>query len=125
VVCYVLAVHRSVCGWRIWITNGVFCRYDCWSFIKVIIVSLFGFLYELIKGCIGIRLVNRKSIRYTLIAISHFSRADTETGYELDGRGFIPGRGKRFSPIHSVQTGSEAHTASYVTGTQGSFMGIK
>jgi hypothetical protein len=32
----------------------------------------------------------------------------------------IPGRGKRFSLIHSVQTGCGAHPASYTMGTRGS-----
>jgi hypothetical protein len=40
------------------------------------------------------------------------------TGYGLDGRSSIPGRGKRISLLLSVQTGSRAHPASYpiVTG---------
>jgi hypothetical protein len=41
---------------------------------------------------------------------------------ELDGRGSIPGRGK-ISLRHSVQTGSEAHPASYPMGTGGAFPG--
>jgi hypothetical protein len=36
-------------------------------------------------------------------------------GYELDGQGSIPGRGKNF--LHSVQTGFEAHPAFYPMGT--------
>jgi hypothetical protein len=39
------------------------------------------------------------------------------TGYGLDGLGSIPGRGKRF--LHSVQTGSGPHPASYPMGTDG------
>jgi hypothetical protein len=36
-------------------------------------------------------------------------------GYELDGWGSIPDRGKRYFLLHSVQTGSGAHPASYTT----------
>jgi hypothetical protein len=42
---------------------------------------------------------------------------------ELDGRGVgvrVPVEA-RFSPLHSVQTGSGAHPASYLMGTGGSF----
>jgi hypothetical protein len=46
-------------------------------------------------------------------------------GYGLDSRGSIPGRGKRFSLLHSVQTGSGAHPASYPMGTAGDFPGGK
>jgi hypothetical protein len=45
--------------------------------------------------------------------------------YGQDGRGSIPGRGKRFSLLHSVQTGSEDHLPSYQMGTEGSFPGGK
>jgi hypothetical protein len=31
----------------------------------------------------------------------------------MDGRGSIPGSGKRFSVVHSFQTGSGVHVASY------------
>jgi hypothetical protein len=43
------------------------------------------------------------------------------TGYRLDGRGSIPGRGKRFSVFHRVQNGSGVHPAPYKMGTEGSF----
>jgi hypothetical protein len=43
------------------------------------------------------------------------------TGYKLDGQGSIPGRYKRFSVLHSVQTDPGAHCASYPVGTGGSF----
>jgi hypothetical protein len=46
-------------------------------------------------------------------------------GYELDGQGSIPGKGKNCSLLHSVQTGSEAYPASYPMGTGGSFPGSK
>jgi hypothetical protein len=42
-------------------------------------------------------------------------------GYWLEGRGSTPGRNKRFSPLHSVQTGSGTHPASYRMGIGGSF----
>jgi hypothetical protein len=48
--------------------------------------------------------------------MSRDSSVDIGTGYGLDGRGSIPGRGKSF--LHSVQTGSEAHPASYPMGTR-------
>jgi hypothetical protein len=40
--------------------------------------------------------------------------------YRLDGRGWIPSRGKGFSSSLCVQTGSEAHLA-YPMGTGGPF----
>jgi hypothetical protein len=43
------------------------------------------------------------------------------TGYGMDGRGSIPGKSKRFSSLHSVQTGSGAHPALYPMGAGGSF----
>jgi hypothetical protein len=43
------------------------------------------------------------------------------TDYRMDGRGSIPGRGKRFSLLWSVQTGSGAHPASYLMGSWGTF----
>jgi hypothetical protein len=42
-------------------------------------------------------------------------------GYGLDGRGSIPGRGKIFFLLHSVQTESETHPASYSMGTRDKF----
>jgi hypothetical protein len=47
------------------------------------------------------------------------------TSYGLDSRGSIPGSGNRFSILHNVQTGSEAHPASYPVGIAGCFSGIK
>jgi hypothetical protein len=41
--------------------------------------------------------------------------------YRLDVRGSIPDRDRRFSLLHSFQTGSEAHPASSPIGTGGSF----
>jgi hypothetical protein len=43
----------------------------------------------------------------------------------FEGRGigeFIPGKNKKFSLIHSVQIGSGARSASYLIGTEGSFL---
>jgi hypothetical protein len=42
-------------------------------------------------------------------------------GYGLDDRSSIPGRGKNFSLLHSVQNGSRVHTASYPMGKGCSF----
>jgi hypothetical protein len=46
------------------------------------------------------------------------------TGYGLDRPGSIP-FSARFSLLHSVQTESEAHSASYPMGTGGSSPGTK
>jgi hypothetical protein len=53
------------------------------------------------------------------------SSVTTVTGYGLDGSGSIPGRGERYFLLHGVQTGSEAHTASYPMGTGGSIPKVK
>jgi hypothetical protein len=45
-------------------------------------------------------------------------------GYGLGSRGSIPVI-VRFSLLHSVQIGSEAHPTSYPMGTCGSFPGVK
>jgi hypothetical protein len=39
----------------------------------------------------------------------------------FDDLGYIPGRGKRFSLFHSIQTASGAHPVSYPVGTGDSF----
>jgi hypothetical protein len=39
------------------------------------------------------------------------SSVGTVTSYGLDGRGLIPGRGKDFSLLQSLQTGSRADSA--------------
>jgi hypothetical protein len=49
------------------------------------------------------------------------SAGGVKTGYLLDGPCSIPGNG-RFSLLHSVQTDSGAHPASYPMGTGGSFV---
>jgi hypothetical protein len=54
---------------------------------------------------------------------SRDSSVGIATGYGLDGQGLIPGRD--VSLLHSVQTGSGAHPASYPMGTGGSFPGDK
>jgi hypothetical protein len=46
------------------------------------------------------------------------------TGYGLDRLSSIPST-TRFSLLHSVQTGTGAHPASYPTGTRSSFPGVK
>jgi hypothetical protein len=45
------------------------------------------------------------------------------TGYELDGRGLIPGKGMIF--LHNVHTGAAIHPAPYPMGTGVSFFGGK
>jgi hypothetical protein len=49
----------------------------------------------------------------------------TALGEELDDRGFESRQGLHFSLHHRIQTGSEAHPASYPMGTRGSFSGEK
>jgi hypothetical protein len=44
------------------------------------------------------------------------------TGYGLDGPGSIPGKA-RFLFLHTIQTGSGAHSASYPVGTGGEAAG--
>jgi hypothetical protein len=59
---------------------------------------------------------------YSLIRDSSVGIA---TGYGPDGRGSISGRGKRFSLLHCVQTGSGAYPASYPMGTWGKPVGAR
>jgi hypothetical protein len=48
------------------------------------------------------------------------------SGYGLDDRGLIPGRGERILPVASVyNTGTGAHQASCTMGTGGPFPGSK
>jgi hypothetical protein len=50
----------------------------------------------------------------------------TATGFGLDGRGLgCDSRQRFFSLLHSVQTGSSAHTASYSMGTGDISLGVK
>jgi hypothetical protein len=56
---------------------------------------------------------------------SRDSSAGIALGYGLDDRGSrVLGAGK-FSLHHSVQNGSEVHSASYPMGTRGYFPGVK
>jgi hypothetical protein len=67
---------------------------------------------------------------HILISLLKYTRSrDSEvgitTGYGLDSRGVgvrVP-VGARFSPLHGVQTGSVAHSASYPVATGGYFTG--
>jgi hypothetical protein len=52
----------------------------------------------------------------------HKTLVGIATDYGLDGQGSVPDRDKRFSVIHSIQTGSGVHPASYTMGTGGSFL---
>jgi hypothetical protein len=59
------------------------------------------------------------------IVKSRDSSVDIATGYNLDGRGSIPGRDNIFSLVHSAQNGSGAHAASYQVNTELYFPGVK
>jgi hypothetical protein len=50
---------------------------------------------------------------------------DISMGYGMDDQGSIPGKARDFSLLHSVQTDSGAHPASYKIDTGGSVTGIK
>jgi hypothetical protein len=56
---------------------------------------------------------------------SRVSSVGIAAGYGLDCRGSITCRGKRFSLLQSVQTGSGGHPVSYSMGIGGSFLGGK
>jgi hypothetical protein len=69
------------------------------------------------------------SLRYPKEHIATWIMSDASsvgiaTGYWLDGRGSILGRGKKCFPLHNVQTGSGAHRAPYPMGTGGSPAGV-
>jgi hypothetical protein len=53
--------------------------------------------------------------------LSYLMNLGIAAGYGLDGRSSIPGRARDSSVLHSVETGSGAHPASYTMGTVGSF----
>jgi hypothetical protein len=55
-----------------------------------------------------------KCVIYSFILDSSVGIA---TGYRLNGRGSVPGRTKDVSLLHSVQTRSGAHQASYPVST--------
>jgi hypothetical protein len=57
--------------------------------------------------------------------MSRDSSVGIATGYGLDDRGSISGKGRGFSLFNSVHTGSGAHTASYPMGTGGSLPWVK
>jgi hypothetical protein len=59
------------------------------------------------------------------MSLSRDSSVGVATGYGLDGWGSIPGTGRDFPLLHSVQTGSGAHPASYTFKNVGSFPGGK
>jgi hypothetical protein len=54
-----------------------------------------------------------------------YSSVSVVVGYRMDESGSIPGRGKRFFCSPSVQADSEAYSAAYPTGTEGSLPGDK
>jgi hypothetical protein len=53
------------------------------------------------------------------------SSVSIATGCGLDSQGSIPSRGRDFSLLHSVQTDSGAHPASYPMDTRALFSGVK
>jgi hypothetical protein len=57
--------------------------------------------------------------------MSRDSPVGIDMGYGLDGRDSIPVQAKDFSLLHSVQTGSGTHPASYAMGTGGCFPGVE
>jgi hypothetical protein len=62
-------------------------------------------------------LSQQRIARYLLIkAYKPGYRVGITTGYRLDGRGSIPGRGKRLFLFHCVQTGSRAHPGALSSG---------
>jgi hypothetical protein len=54
---------------------------------------------------------------------STYSSVGRATGYGIDGRGSILGKGKRF--LHNAKTGSEAHLFFFAMGTGGFFPGVR
>jgi hypothetical protein len=81
------------------------------------------------RECIYVSYDSHNSLNKDYINLIYTRIRDTSvcivTYYGLDGRGSIPRRGKRFSLLHSFQTGSRANPASYTMGTGGSFPGGK
>jgi hypothetical protein len=61
----------------------------------------------------------------TCTGISRDSSDGIATVHELDGWASIPGRGKRFYVLHSVETGSGAHPAAVTKDTGGTFPVIR
>jgi hypothetical protein len=57
--------------------------------------------------------------------VSRDSSVGIATGYEIDVRGSIPGRGTDFSQLHRFQTTSGPHSVSYPMGSRVSFPGGK
>jgi hypothetical protein len=62
--------------------------------------------------------INKNVLR---ILRSRNSSVGIVMGYGLDGWDLIPSRSKIFFLLHSIQTGSVDHPASYTMGTGGSF----
>jgi hypothetical protein len=64
-------------------------------------------------------------VYYIVEYMNQDSSVGMARGYGLDCRGSSTGSEKYFSLLHSVQTVSEAHPASNLMGTGGSFSGDK
>jgi hypothetical protein len=89
---------------------------------EVFKVSLFGELKHatLPEKCFSYLTYRQGKSRYSSVTLV--------TGYGMDGRGIgvkSPAGAREFSLLHSVQTGSGAHPASYPNGTWGSIPGVK
>jgi hypothetical protein len=72
------------------------------------------------------------AVRYDMVVTLFYSTCRSSavgiaTDYGLDGSEveFGPQKGKEFSLLHIVQTGSGSHLASYPMGTGRSFLGVK
>jgi hypothetical protein len=117
-----LTILRSCFGWET-IVNG------CGGGVGIVISpwSISGHRtgLELSQGCakrFGILYSHEGapwSRRMIGTVLTRDSSVDIARGYWLDGRGLIPGRGKMFFLLHSVQTGSGAYPASCPMGTGG------
>jgi hypothetical protein len=60
-----------------------------------------------------------------MILYEYHDSVDIATGYRLDGRGLISGKGKKYFLLQNVQTGSGDHPVSYPMRTEESFSGVK
>jgi hypothetical protein len=69
------------------------------------------------------------SVLYKITNVFRFGNWDSLVGitttFRLDCYSSIPVEARDFSLLHSIQTGSGAHPASYQISTGGSFLGVK
>jgi hypothetical protein len=91
--------------------------------LKYNIISVFFCFAYHISGLINHLLQTEMSCcKYSQ---SRVSAVGIAMGYGLDGRGSIPIKGKKFSLLPGVQTGSGDHPTSYTMGAGDSFPGGK